>query len=69
MNIPRQRKKIMNLHTEYESMVKFFTFAVKKAETKEDQDKFQFQLKISQSMVALLEVVLMILDEKGVEGD
>jgi len=64
MNISRQRKEIMNLHTDYESMVKFFKFAVENAETKEDKQKFQFQLKISQSMAVILVLLLDILERE-----
>lgn len=65
MNVPRQRKKIMELHTEYESMVKFFTFAVEKAETEEDKQKFQFQLSICKGMTTILELLGDLLEKQG----
>ena len=64
MNIEWRKKEIMNLHTEYESMTKLFRFAVEKAETEEDKKKFQFQLKICQSMTVVLALLLDILEER-----
>ena len=51
----RREKRIAELHTDYESMVKFFEFAVKNAETQEDKSKFKFHLKLCESMKIVLE--------------
>lgn len=62
MSLTRQQKKIAELHQEYESRVKLFKFAVKNAETKEDKEKFGFQLKISESMSIVLELLCKFLE-------
>lgn len=67
MNLIIERKKIMELHTEYESMVKLHKFAIKNAETVEDKEKFQFQLKISETMTVVLVLLLAMCDRLAEE--
>lgn len=62
MNLAIERKQIMELHTEYESMVKFHKFAIKNAETEEAKAKFQFQLGISETMTVVLSLLLAMCD-------
>jgi len=58
MTLKSEQKAIMTLHTEYESMVKFFKFAKEKAESKELKQQFQFQLTMSESLLVVLELLL-----------
>lgn len=64
MNIERERKKLLELHTEYESMVRFFSFAHARTKPLAEKENYRFREKICRSMLVVIECLLKLLGEK-----
>jgi len=65
MSLSKLEKEILELHTEYESMVKFFKFAVESTKLIADKKQLEFQLKMCKSMRVVLEMLLKIAERES----